>query len=155
MDSHSKGRPPPPSSNQCRRIANLPPRKASMPEPLQNKDIDGRVSCRQPYLMLNQRNSIAQPFGWKLRKRAAVMNVEPATSVLPPSVHRGHFRLFLAPLLLILLLDLLFHDRIALSSHTGSQLIRSISTVANHLRAFCAGLPSGLRCPARTRNGRS
>jgi len=43
---------------------------------------------------------------------------------------------------------------LALSSHTGSQLIRSISTVANHLRAFCAGLPSGLRWPARIRNGR-
>ena len=35
--------------------------------------------------------------------------------------------------------------RIALSSHTGSRLNRSNSTVAYHLRAFCDGLPSGLR----------
>jgi hypothetical protein len=30
----------------------------------------------------------------------------------------------------------------------------SIWTRANYLRLFCAGLPSGLKCPVRTRTGK-
>ena len=88
--------------------------------------------------------------------RGSISNMKTAfaAKIPPPSLGRGNFRLLLAPLLPVHFLNLLFHDANRLVEPAWVALIRSISTVANHLRAFCAGLPRGLRCPARTRNGR-